>query len=353
VRVLLVDDDAGLRSLVRATLEVSDVVLDEAESARQASAAVALHPPDAIVLDVGLPGEDGIGLCRRLKHDAATRHIPIVLLTGDVENATPGRVAGADAFLLKPFSPLELVGALERLTGQGRGIPSRRDGPADGDQLMLYARDMQHLLELERAQRALLQSAYRETVAALPSALETKDTATKAHSQRVQRYASELARYRAPELLADQSSEYGFLLHDVGKIGIPDHVLRKPRALTAAEQRLMRTHTVLGEQMLGGVALLQGEGLRVVRSHHERWDGTGYPDGLGGEEIPLGARVFAVADSLDAMTTKRPYRDALPWATARAEILAEAGSQFDPEVVEAFRGAERTLREIKRELVAA
>ena len=110
----------------------------------------------------------------------------------------------------------------------------------------------------------------------------------------------------------------------------------------------MQTHTVLGEQMLGGVAFLQGQGLRVVRSHHERWDGHGYPDGLGGEEIPLSARIFAVADTLDAMTSDRPYRRRGPWETAREEIFAESGGQFDPTVVEAFRSREGALREICR-----
>ena len=152
----------------------------------------------------------------------------------------------------------------------------------------------------------------------------------------------------APDLLDDPSVEYGFLLHDVGKIGIPDNVLQKPGPLTPEERRLMQTHTVLGEQMLGGVAFLQGQGLLVVRSHHERWDGHGYPDGLGAEEIPLAARIFAVADTLDAMTSDRPYRERGPWETARAEIVVESGRQFDPAVVEAFRASEGALREICR-----
>src|SRR5207248_8684755 len=143
-----------------------------------------------------------------------------------------------------------------------------------------------------------------------------------------------------PDLIDDQSTEYGFLLHDVGKIGIPDDILLKPAPLSVAERRRMETHTVLGEQMLGGVAFLQGEGLRVVRSHHERWDGTGYPDGRAGSEIPLGARIFAVADALDAMTSDRPYRRALSWKTAGSEILAQSSHQFDPAVVQAFTASE-------------
>ena len=127
----------------------------------------------------------------------------------------------------------------------------------------------------------------------------------------MQRYAIELASAVDPALLADPAVEAGFLLHDVGKIGIPDEILRKPRPLTPQERRLMQTHTVLGEQMLAGVAFLRRRGRAVVRSHHERWDGAGYPDGLGGEEIPLRRAIFAVADALDAMTSDRPYRRAL------------------------------------------
>ena len=185
---------------------------------------------------------------------------------------------------------------------------------------------------------------------ALASALESKDMGTRAHSQRVQRYAIELSRQVKPKLLEDPSTEYGFLLHDVGKIGIPDRILQKPKPLSPAEQRLMQTHTVLGEQVLSGVAFLHGEGLRVVRSHHERWDGGGYPDALAGADIPLAARVFAVADALDAMTSDRPYRQAISWVDAGRELVQQSGRQFDPEVVGAFIGVEGRLRLVHDEL---
>jgi ribonuclease P protein subunit RPR2 len=206
------------------------------------------------------------------------------------------------------------------------------------------------LLEIERGQRRLLQSAYRETVTALATALESKDSGTGEHSQRVHRYAAELARVVAPEVAEDESVEYGFMLHDVGKIGIPDKILHKPGPLSAPERRLMETHTVLGEQLLRGVTFLQGDGLAVVRSHHERWDGEGYPDGRSGTEIPVAARVFAVADALDAMTSDRPYRPAMGWKDASREILAQSGAQFDPAVVDAFKTRDRELQSIRREL---
>src|SRR5205814_5287123 len=201
---------------------------------------------------------------------------------------------------------------------------------------------------------ALLQESYLETVTALATALESKDIGTRTHSHRVQRYALELLAAVDPERLErDPGIEYGFLLHDLGKIGIPDGILQKPGPLTAEERKRMETHTIVGEQMLGGVAFLQGEGLQIVRSHHERWDGRGYPDRLADGDIPLGARVFAVADALDAMTSDRPYRRALRWELARDEIVAQAGKQFDPEVVDAFCEREDELKDVQRELTAA
>jgi response regulator RpfG family c-di-GMP phosphodiesterase len=354
MRLLLVDDDSGFRALLRTTFEAVAMEVDEAASAAEAAARVAESPPEVIVLDVGMPGIDGIAFCRQLKDTPTTADIRVVLLTGldDVEEVAGA--AGADALLLKPFRPLELLTIVERLAGGRAGLPLRpTNGRSDEEQLLLYARDLRDLVELERGQRALLERAYRDTVSALASALESKDTGTRQHSQRVQRYALELARALDPLVAGHPSVEYGFLLHDIGKIGIPDQVLRKPSALNEAEWRLMQTHTVLGEQMLGRVAFLQGPGVQIVRSHHERWDGGGYPDGLAAEEIPLGARIFAVADALDAITSHRPYRPAQSWRAAHKEIVAEAGKQFDPQVVDAFRDREHVLHEIRREFLAA
>jgi response regulator RpfG family c-di-GMP phosphodiesterase len=345
MRLLLVDDDAGLRALLRATYESFEIAVAEADSVPAARAEIAREQPDVVVLDVMMPGESGADLCRELKDDPVTSGIGVILLTG-ARDTDP---AGADAVVRKPFSPLELLAVAERLAGGLYAVPARAVRPhGEDEQLMLYARDLRHLLELERSQRRALESAYRETVSALATALESKDTGTRAHSARVQRYAVELARGIDRDLAADTGAEYGYLLHDVGKIGIPDRILLKPGPLTRGERRLMETHTTLGEQMLGDVAFLRGEGLKIVRSHHERWDGRGYPDGIGGEEIPLGARIFAVADTLDAMTSHRPYRRALSWEKARGEILANAGKQFDPDVVETFVEREAELRTVRR-----
>ena len=357
LRILLVDDEPALRELLRTTFEGADVVVEEAASAAEAEVRIRRNRPDVIVLDLRMPGMGGAELCAKLKSARRTQAIPIVLLTGaDLEEAREAQRAGAEALVRKPFSPLDLLAVVERVGGGGHGTPVRAARPAGGGEgeLVLYARDLRHLLEIERTQRALLQESYLATVTALATALESKDTGTRAHSQRVQRYALQLlAEVDAKRVAADPGIEYGFLLHDLGKIGIPDGILQKPGPLTAGERKRMETHTIVGEQMLGGVAFLRGEGLEIVRSHHERWDGRGYPDRLAGGEIPLGARVFAVADALDAMTSNRPYRRALPWSVARDEIVGQAGKQFDPEVVEAFRAVEGLLREARRDLSAA
>jgi response regulator RpfG family c-di-GMP phosphodiesterase len=357
LRVLLVDDDPALRALLRTTFEVADVDVVDAADAAEARRAIDQEHPSVIVLDVNMPGTTGLEFCRELKDDPATSSIPVVLLTGsECGTNAAAKQAGADGFIRKPFSPLELLAVAERLAGGLYGVPFRpTERKAEpGEELLFYARDLRHMLELERGQRELLQNAYLETISALASALESKDTGTRAHSQRVQSYATALAKGVADgRIVDDPSTQYGFLLHDVGKIGIPDGILQKPGSLSPAERRRMQTHTVLGEAMLSGVAFLQGEGLRIVRSHHERWDGRGYPDGLAKTHIPLGARIFAVADALDAMTSNRPYRRALRWDTACTEILDQSARQFDPDIVQAFQNLEPELRDIRRELAAA
>jgi response regulator RpfG family c-di-GMP phosphodiesterase len=352
----VVDDDPGQLALIRTTFEDVDVEVDEATSSEAARWALAVRVPDVIVLDVRLGAESGLDLCRSLKSDPLTASIPIVLLSGLVDLApTDAAEAGADAYLPKPFSPLQLLGLVERLAG-GLGAYTLTEVPvdrSDNAQLLMYARDLRRIVELERAQRRLLQDAYGATVGALAEALEAKDIGTRAHSQRVQQYALDLTQAIEPALADDVSVEYGFVLHDVGKIGISDRILQKAGPLTPEERRVMEEHPRLGFEMLRDVAFLSGEGLSVVRNHHERWDGSGYPDHLDGPDIPLAARIFAVADTLDAMTSDRPYRPARSWEEARREIFAQSGRQFDPLVVEAFREREPELRRIHRVVAAA
>jgi response regulator RpfG family c-di-GMP phosphodiesterase len=345
-RILIVDDDAGLRLLLRTTLTADELEVAEAEDAQRASDLARFWRPTVVLLDVAMPGIDGLSFCSELKHKPAFGAPVVVLLTGTELAEQESTRAGADALLRKPFSPLELMALIERLTGAEDVARKTRSGVQANDQLLLYARDLGRLVEIERMQRRVVQDAYRETVTALANALEAKDTGTRVHSLRVRDYAVQLTAAIEPALLADPSLEYGFLLHDVGKIGVPNDVLAKPGPLSPDEFGLMQKHTVVGTEMLAEITFLHGEALKVIRSHHERWDGTGYPDHLAGTRIPLSARIFAVADAMEAMTGERPYREPASWHAATSEIASESGRQFDPDVVEAFLKENDALRRV-------
>jgi ribonuclease P protein subunit RPR2 len=214
-------------------------------------------------------------------------------------------------------------------------------------QLERYAADLRETFKQERAAAQQLRDSYVATVRALANAVEARDAYTGKHAERVAAYGLQIARASGTQLAEDPEVEFGFLLHDVGKVAIPDAILFKPEPLSETERSLMERHTVIGWEILRDVDFL-GEAKAVVRSHHERWDGAGYPDGLAGEDIPLAARMFAVADTLDALTTDRPYRPGRSFDEARAIILAEAGTQFDPDVVAAYAEVDdATLREIQ------
>jgi ribonuclease P protein subunit RPR2 len=202
-------------------------------------------------------------------------------------------------------------------------------------QLERYAADLRETFKQERARSQELKRSYRATVRALANAVEARDAYTGRHAERVAAYGMELAGVAGIDIADSPEMEFGFLLHDVGKVAVPDAILFKTSALTDEEFALIAQHTVIGWEILREIDFL-GEAKLVVRHHHERWDGTGYPDRLAGDDIPLAARVFAVADTLDALTTDRPYRPASTWQLARAEIHRVSGSQFDPEVVAAF-----------------
>jgi HD-GYP domain-containing protein (c-di-GMP phosphodiesterase class II) len=214
-------------------------------------------------------------------------------------------------------------------------------------QLERYAADLRDTFKAERARTDELHASYVGTVRALTNAVEARDAYTGKHAERVAAYGLELTKQVAPEEASDPQVEFGFLLHDIGKVAIPDYILFKPEPLHAEERTLMRRHAVIGHEIVNAVPFLS-DAAQIVRHHHERWDGSGYPDGLAGEEIPLLARIFAVVDALDAMTTDRPYSPTISLDRARAEIAAKAGTQFDPDVVTALdKLPDGTLEQIK------
>jgi response regulator RpfG family c-di-GMP phosphodiesterase len=354
-RVLIVDQDPRLRRLLRTTLDGSNFQVEDVGSVEEARKIVPILRPAVVLLDVSSPGMDGLSFCTEL---ASSSHgeAEVILLTAEDISRTTARLAGATAIARKPFSPLELIGLIEHLNqpdtllSMPAGMPDEDLLPRYEEQLIMYAFDLGRMARMERVQRHLLDETYRQTATALAHAVEARDRPTAIHAQRVQRYALKLAQLVEPSLLGDPSLEYGFLLHDVGKIGIRDHVLQKAGPLDGAEREHVQAHPTIGAEILGDISMLRGAGLQVVRHHHERWDGNGYPDRLRGDETPLSARVFAIADTLDAMTTDRPYRNAIGWDRAVREIVAQSGRQFDPEVVEVFVAREAELRRIYDDL---
>ncbi|MEP7059274.1 MAG: HD domain-containing phosphohydrolase [Actinomycetota bacterium] len=209
-------------------------------------------------------------------------------------------------------------------------------------QLVVFAREVGELYSAERQRSRELEAAiagieemYVQTMKAFAQVVEAKDTCTRGHLDRTQRYGMAIAHLVDPELAARPEVAYGFFLHDIGKVGVPEQVLRKPGPLDQPEWDVMRSHPGIGAQIVEPIRFL-GEAVEIVRSHHEWFDGSGYPKGLAGQEIPLAARIFAIADSFDAMTSDRPYRSALPMEVAVREISEGSGTQFDPIAVDAF-----------------
>jgi ribonuclease P protein subunit RPR2 len=208
-----------------------------------------------------------------------------------------------------------------------------REAASRERQLEAYASDLREVFKQERLRAQELRRSYKATVLALANAVEARDAYTGRHAQRVAAYGLRIA--HAAGVAVDSQVEFGFLLHDVGKVAVPDAILFKPGPLTAEERALMTAHPTIGWEILRHVDFLD-DAKTVVRHHHERWDGQGYPDGLAGEAIPLPARVFALADALDALTSDRPYREAVSWAQARETLRQDAGAHFDPAIVAAY-----------------
>ena len=300
--ILVVEDDLAVRTLLIRILEREGYRTAVAMTGQAALLAVTEFHPDLILLDVGLPVIDGYEVTRRLRADARTLTLPIILLTGrtNLDDVVQGLDAGADDYLGKPFRQPELLARMRSAL-----------------------RLRQALVRMDAAHTA---------VAALANAVEAKDPLTERHCQRLANLA---ARVGAGAGLSGADLEgvaYGALLHDVGKIGVPEAILSKAGPLDGPEWDVMRRHPEIGERIC--LPLHASDRFApIVRSHHERWDGLGYPDGLRGESIPLGARIVALVDAFDAMTHDRPYRQAIPVPEAIATLLGEAGRQLDGDLI--------------------
>jgi putative nucleotidyltransferase with HDIG domain len=298
-------------------------------SAEAALAALSRQSFDLIISDITMGGLSGLELVPR-----ALRLVPdavIIMISGaqTVEHAIAAMRAGAFDYLTKPFDLTQVEAAVRRALGHHALLVTKRRYEQHLTELVT-----QRTTELRHALDSLADS-YRATLQALAAALETRDRETHGHSERVVSFTLRLGREVGVADEGLRALEFGALLHDIGKIGIPDAILRKPAALNDGEWERMRQHPALGAQILSGIEFLTGAA-RVVAQHHERWDGTGYPQGLACTEIDLNARIFAVADAFDAITSDRVYRAGRSYEAAARELKQEAGRQFDPEVVAAF-----------------
>lgn len=343
--LLIVDDDRQVRDVLHQIFATAGYSCLLAHNGQQGLELFRAARPPLVVTDLKMPVMSGIDLLRRVREldeDAA-----VMVLTGaaDVKTAIDSLKLGAYDFIMKPVNIDELLIAAERALERRTLLRERREY-----QQTLERRVAEATRDLAAAYREL-EATYATTLEALGSALDTRDVGTESHSRRVHGYALATAReYGVPEAeLRDLA--HGVLLHDIGKIGIPDAILLKPGKLTPEEWTIMRTHPDIGRRLIEKIPFLRGA-VPIVYSHHEKWDGSGYPRGLRGEEIPLGARIFAVVDAFDAMTFDRPYSRAISFEAAKAEIKRCAGSHFDPAVVEAFfRVPEDLLAEIRRRSV--
>jgi response regulator RpfG family c-di-GMP phosphodiesterase len=340
-RVLIVDDDAQVREVLRQIfVEAGFQPLVAADGREGLTVFDATHP-QLVVSDVKMPVMDGLALLRHVR--GADPDTAVMMLTGapDVKTAIDCLKLGAYDFILKPVDVDEMLIAVERALERRQFLIERRQYQA-----LLEQRVEEATRDLREAYQRL-QETYQATLETLGAALDSRDVGTEAHSRRVHGYAIATAREHGlpGHELADLG--HGVLLHDIGKIGIPDAILLKPAPLTPDEWAVMRRHPEIGKRLIENIAFLKGA-LPVVHCHHERWDGTGYPQGLRGEEIPVAARIFAVVDAFDAMTVDRPYSRAVPFTVARVEIRRSAGTHFDPAVVESFlRVPEALLEEIR------
>jgi ribonuclease P protein subunit RPR2 len=244
--------------------------------------------------------------------------------------------------------PEELRARIAELESE---LGKRTQEAADKEhQLERYAADLRETFKEERARAHELHRSYMLTVRALASAVEARDAYTGRHAERVAAYGLQIAAAAGLSLSDEPQIEFGFLLHDAGKVAVPDAILFKPGPLTPEERAIVEQHPVTGSEIVRDIDFL-GAARDVIRSHHERWDGTGYPDRLRGTDIPLSARVFAVADTLDALTTNRPYRRASSFAKARVIILRDSGSHFDPDVIAAYEAlSDAELERIRKEI---
>ena len=343
--LLIVDDDWQVREVLHEIFLSAGYNCLLAQDGREGLEVFRTARPPLMVTDLKMPNMDGIALLQAVR--AVDSDAAVIVLTGaaDVKTAIDSLKLGAYDFIMKPVNVDELVIAADRALERRQLLIERREYQA-----YLELRVEEATRDLQSAYRQL-QDTYKSTLEALGSALDTRDVGTEAHSRRVHGYSLSTARQHGIPEIQLTDIAHGVLLHDIGKIGIPDAILLKPGPLTPEEWKIMRRHPEIGKRLIENIPFLKGA-VPIVYHHHERWDGSGYPLGLKSEGIPLGARIFAVVDAFDAMTFDRPYSKAISFEAAKAEIRRCAGTHFDPSVVQSFlKVDEAMLAEIRRKSV--
>ncbi len=356
-QVLIIDDEPASRDVLSKIMDKLGYRSYEAADGQAAFNQLEINQPDVILLDLVLPDTSGEAILDRLRADERLQRIPVIILSGvnDMDRISSCLEKGADDYLVKPFNTTLLkarvTGCLERKRAHDRDREI-------GQQIKKYSEELE---EQVHAQLDEIASAQLAMIFALSKLAESRDPETGEHLERMREYCRILCeQLRKTEKYADIVDEHFIAsmysaspLHDIGKVGVPDRILLKPGKLTKEEFEIIKQHTVLGASTLRAVRAefphidIVQFGIELAEGHHERWDGTGYPNKVAGEAIPLSARILSVGDVYDAITSKRCYKDAVPHEKCAAIIREESGSQFDPDIVEAFVAAEAHFVEVR------
>lgn len=333
--VLVVDDEEMIRELLSTALEQEEYNWFTAANVDEAFEILKNNPVDLVISDIMMPGKSGIDLLRELKK--IDDDIVVLMITGlsDMGTAMQCIHLGADDYITKPFGVNRVMLTAKNLLEKRSLVQEKKNY-----QISLESKVQEQTRQLRNTMNEL-DNAYHTTLSALVHALDAREKEVGSHSERVMKYARFLAEKFG--IIGDELDQLakGALLHDIGKIGISDNILLKPGKLDDVEWLEMRKHPTIGHEILSDIKFLQ-EPAKIIFTHHERYDGTGYPAGLKGDEIPVGSRIFALIDTLDAMTSDRPYRKALPFDSVLAEITGNRGTQFDPKIAELFLSISRT-----------
>ncbi len=353
-KVLVVDDEDKNLKLFGLILKSHEYDFQTAKSGAEALALMPVYRPDIVFLDVMMPGMDGYEVCQSLKSDDRTQHIPVVMITA-LDGREPkirGLEAGANDFLSKPVDAIELMVRVKNLlrVKEVEDVLRRHNETLEAEVMRRTGQLKLALQELKRSQEDLKQG-YLDTIFRLTMVAEHKDEETAAHIRRVGLFCAHIARELGWSQDQIETIQYAAPMHDIGKIGIPADILLKPARFTPEEFALMKTHTTIGARLLqGSRSTLLQMAERIAITHHERWDGTGYPNGLTGDAIPMEGRIMNLADQYDSLRSRRPYKPAYDYIETY-RIIANGNTRtkpehFDPRLVQLFKDTHKTFEEI-------